>query len=57
MGKELQGLEEGPKAKIQVDLLRATFKNVPNWKTPNHDDINGYWFKKSFPSSTEWLSI
>ena len=26
MGKELEGLEEGPKAKINIDLLRTTLK-------------------------------
>ena len=38
--KELQRLEEGPKAKMHIDSLRATLKNR---KTPAHD---GYWFKK-----------
>ena len=43
MGKEL-GLEERLKAKIHPDSLRTTLKKVPNWKTPGHDSINGYWF-------------
>ena len=30
MGKELEGLEEGPKAKIHLDSLRGTLKKVPN---------------------------
>ena len=42
MEKEQQGLEEGLKAKIHLDLLRATFKKVPNWKTLGHDGIHGY---------------
>ena len=46
MEKELQGLEEAPKAKIRLNLLRATLKKVPNLKTPGHDGIHGYWFKK-----------
>ena len=23
---------------------------------PGHDRIHRYWFKKSFPSTTDWLS-
>ena len=30
MGKELEGLEEGPKTKIHLDSLRETLKKVPN---------------------------
>ena len=41
MGKEL-GLEEGLKAKIHHESLRATLKKVPNWKTPGHDGIHGH---------------
>ena len=39
MAKELKGLEEGPKAKIHIDLLRTTQKNIklenvrPWWHT------------------------
>ena len=44
MEKYLQGLEEGPKEKIQLDSLRATLKKAPNWKTPGHNGIHGYWF-------------
>ena len=32
--------------KIHVDSHRVTLKNVPNGKTPGHDGIRGYWFKK-----------
>ena len=35
------GLEEGPKAEIYIYLLRMT-----NRKTPDHDGIHGFWFKK-----------
>ena len=45
MEKELQRLEEGPKAKIHLVSLGATLKKVPNRKTPGHDRIHGYWFK------------
>ena len=46
MEKELQGLEEGPKAKMHLDSLRTTLKKVTISKTPGHDAIYGYWFKK-----------
>ena len=39
MEKELKRMEEGPKAKIHLDLLRATHPKVLNWKTPGHDGI------------------
>ena len=34
MGKELEGFDEGPKAKIHIDSLEATLKKIPNWKIP-----------------------
>ena len=46
MTKELEGLEEGPKAEIHINLLKTTLKNLSNWKTPDHDGIHGFWFKK-----------
>ena len=49
MGKELKGLKEGPKAKIDIDLLYLTIltiKEILNWKTPGHDGIHRFWFKK-----------
>ena len=46
MTKELEGLEEGPKVEIRIDLLKTTLKNISNWKMPSHDGINGFWFKK-----------
>ena len=42
MGKEIERLEEEPKAKINIDSLRATLKKVPNWKMLGHDGIHGY---------------
>ena len=54
--KELKGLEEALKTKIYIVLHRATFKKIPNWKTPGNYGIHGYWFKKNLPSTTEWLS-
>ena len=44
--RELEVLEEEPKAEIHADLLKTTLKKVSNWKTPGHDGINGFWFKK-----------
>ena len=55
MKKELEVFEEYSKAKIHVDSLRETFKKVPNWKTPSHDGIHGYWFKNSLPSRRDRL--
>ena len=46
MGKELEGLDKGPKAKIHLESFKATLRKVPNWKTPGHDVIHGLWFKK-----------
>ena len=53
MARELEGLEEGPKAEIHIELLKKTLKKVSNWKTPGHDGIHGYWFKKSPPFTTD----
>ena len=46
MGKELQELKEGLEADIHLGSLRASLKKVPNRKTPGHDGIRGFWFKK-----------
>ena len=46
MTKELEGLEEGPKVELPRDLLKTTLKKISNWKTPGHDGIHSYWFKK-----------
>ena len=45
MENEFEGLEEGPKVKIHSEQ----HKKVSNWKTPDHDVIDGYWFKKFTP--------
>ena len=49
MKGELEGLEEGLKAEILIELLKKTLKKISNWKTPGHDGIHGYWFKKFTP--------
>ena len=35
--RELEGLEEGPKTEIHIDLLKTTLKRIPIWKAPGHD--------------------
>ena len=44
--RELEGLEEGPKVEIHTDLFKTTLKKISNWKTPGHDGIHCFWFKK-----------
>ena len=46
MTRELEGIEEGPKVEINIDLLKTTLKKISNRKTPGHDGIHGFWFKK-----------
>ena len=53
---ELEGLEEGPKAEIHIKLLKKTLKKISNWKTPGHDGIHGFWFKK-FTSIHDRLAL
>ena len=43
---ELEGLEDGQKVEKYIDLLKTTLKKISNWKTPGHDGIHGFWFKK-----------
>ena len=56
MTRELEGLEEGPKAEIHFELLKKTLKKISNWKTPGHDGIHWFWFKK-FTSIYERLTL
>ena len=56
MTRELEGLEEGLKAEIHMDLLRKTLKKISNWKTPGHHGIHGFWFKK-FTSIHDRLAL
>ena len=56
MTRELEGLEEGPKAKIHMELLKKTLKKISNWKTPGHDGIHEFWFKK-FTSVHDRLAL
>ena len=41
--KEL-GFGKRPKVEIQLDLLGATLKKVPNCEMPGHDAKHEYWF-------------
>ena len=54
--RELEQLEEDPKAEIHTDLLKTTLKNVSNRKTPGNDGIHGFWFKK-FTSIHDRLAL
>ena len=38
----IEGLEEGPKA----EFTQNDTKKKSNWKTPGHDGIHSFWFKK-----------
>ena len=44
--RELEGVEDGPKAEIYINLLKTTLKRMPNWKMPGHDGIHSFWFKR-----------
>ena len=54
--RELEELEDGPKTEIHTDLLKTTLKKISNWKTPGHDGIHGFWFKK-FTSIHDSLAL
>ena len=55
MTRELEGLEEGPKAEIHIILLK-TILIISNWKTPGHDGGDGFWFEK-FTSIHDRLTL
>ena len=56
MTRELEGLEEGLKVEIHIELLKKTQKKISNWKTPGHNGIHGFWFKK-FTSIHDRLAL
>ena len=56
MTRKLEGLEEGPKVEIHIELLKNTLEEISNWKTPGHDGIHGFWFKK-FTSIHDRLAL
>ena len=56
MTRELEGLEEGPKAKIHIELLKKDTKKDIKLENPGHDEIHGFWFKK-FTSIHDRLAL
>ena len=54
--RALDGLEQGPKIEIHVELLKTTQKRISNWKAQGHDGIHGFWFKK-FTSIHDRLAL
>ena len=38
----VEGLEDGPKTEIHIDLFRITLKKILNWKTPGPNRIHGF---------------
>ena len=47
---------ESLKAETHSDLLKTALKKISNWKTPGHDGIHGFLFKK-FTSIHNRLAI
>ena len=55
--RELEGLKEGLKMEIHVDLLKITLKRITNWKAPSHDGIHCFWLKKFTLHSRQTLAL
>ena len=55
--KELEKLEEGPKADIYLELLKGTLKKIPNSTTPGYDAIQGFWFLKKITFIHDRLAL
>ena len=53
MTRELEGLEEGPKAEILIELLKKILKKISNWKTPGHDEYMNSGSRNSPPFTTD----
>ena len=53
--KELQGFSVSFEVDRDLKLLSATLKKLPNWKTSSNYGIQGFWFKNSYTSMTDWL--
>ena len=56
MAKKFEGLDEGTKAEIHIDLLRMTLKKYQIGSMSGHDGIHGFWFKK-FTTTHETLAL
>ena len=52
METDLQMLEEGSQVNMHLDGLKATLKNITNWKTSGLEGIHKFWFKKYSPPYT-----
>ncbi len=39
----MHALKEDLETNADLDSQRATLKKIPNWKTPDHDGIYGFW--------------
>ena len=52
----LEKTQKDSKAKIYRDSLWTTLNKVTNWKTPGHNGIHWFWFKK-FTSIHDRLAI
>ena len=40
--RQKDGLEEGSKTEIHIDLLKTTLKRISKWKALGHDGIHGF---------------
>ena len=53
MTRELEGLEEGPKAEIHIDLLKTTLKTYQNGKHQSMMEYMDSGSRNSPPFTTE----
>ena len=44
--KRITRAQRRPEVEIHIDLLKVTREIISNWKTPDYDEIQGFWFKK-----------
>ena len=49
--------EKSANAGVKNSEKRKSNYEIPNWKTSVHDGIDGFWFKNSLLSTTDWLYI
>ena len=52
--KELEGLGEGLKTEIHINLFKMTQKK--DWQAQSHDGMHGFWFLK-FTSTHEKIAL
>ena len=46
MTKEFDGLKKRSESRNTHRFTQKDTKKISNWKTPGHDGIHGFWFKK-----------